>query len=499
VRFVGACRGNVVFSDRSQGYFDVTLMELQNIFRSSSKSVRRSSQFLPAFLVVAVLVLGPLAIAAYACGHGGGGHGGGGYGGSHGGGSSSGGHSGGGYGGWHGGGGHSSGTPTPTPTPTPSPNPTPQGPGAGSGSGTPLPGGSSGSGSGPSTNGGVGSGSDNGASNGNNAGGNAPASSTTPSSTTTKGKTTSPSGGVVTEKKSGSDGKKHSSQGKINGKSGSGSSGSGSSGNSGSRAGSGVDAIAASAKPTAGVAVAAAAAASKGDGSGSGSGSNDKSGSSDKNSNDTAQKRTTIARAVDGIPLAFRAALLLLIFATSILAVVSFRERRRATSVARVAMLDHLTGLANREGFDRQMAIEWQRALRHGRPLGMVFVDLDNFKSFNDTNGHVAGDRLLREVAAAITATSRGSDFTARLGGDEFVVVCPDTDESGLERLIERLRVEAAGMAVSLSIGAATKRDSDEAPDQLVHRADVAMYAAKGGRRRGAKSANPMLGSLRRG
>ncbi|MBJ7458466.1 MAG: GGDEF domain-containing protein [Thermoleophilaceae bacterium] len=214
---------------------------------------------------------------------------------------------------------------------------------------------------------------------------------------------------------------------------------------------------------------------------------------------DSPQRRATVARAVDGIPLAFRAALLLLIFATSILAVVSFRERRRAISTARVAQLDRLTGLANREGFDRQMAIEWQRALRHGRPLGMVFVDLDHFKAYNDTYGHVAGDRLLREVAAAITATARGSDFTARLGGDEFVVVCPETEEAGLDRLVERLRIEASGMAVSLSIGAAAMRGSDSSPDELVHRADVAMYAAKGGRRRDTKSANPMLGSLRRG
>jgi diguanylate cyclase (GGDEF)-like protein len=246
------------------------------------------------------------------------------------------------------------------------------------------------------------------------------------------------------------------------------------------------------------VALAVAAGASGSGGDSSGSSGADKNGSGDGNSSDSPRKRTTIARAVDGIPLAFRAALLLLIFATSILAVVSFRERRRATSVARVAMLDHLTGLANREGFDRQMAIEWQRALRHGRPLGMVFVDLDHFKSFNDTHGHVAGDRLLREVAAALTATARGSDFMARLGGDEFVVVAPDTDAAGLDRLVERLRVEASGMAVSLSIGAAGKLDSDNSPDELVHRADVAMYAAKGGRRRGAKSANPMLGSLRR-
>lgn len=210
------------------------------------------------------------------------------------------------------------------------------------------------------------------------------------------------------------------------------------------------------------------------------------------------RQRTVIARAVDGIPLVFRAALLALIFATSVLAVVSLRERRRATTASRVAQLDHLTGLANREGFDRQMAIEWSRAMRHGRPLGLVFVDLDRFKGFNDTHGHIAGDRLLREVAAAITATARASDFTARLGGDEFVVLCPDTDEAGLERMVERLRVEAAGMAVSISVGAASRRDDDVSSDQLVHRADVAMYAAKDGRRRGDRSTNPMLGSLRR-
>ena len=160
-----------------------------------------------------------------------------------------------------------------------------------------------------------------------------------------------------------------------------------------------------------------------------------------------------------------------------------------------------MTGLANREGFDRQMATEWQRAIRYDRPLGLVFVDLDHFKVYNDTHGHVAGDRLLREVAAAITATARGSDFTARLGGDEFVVLCPETDEEGVDRLVERLRVEASGMAVSLSIGAAQQaRRPTRVPTTSMHRADAAMYAAKGGGRRSAKSTgNPLLGSIRRG
>jgi diguanylate cyclase (GGDEF)-like protein len=239
-------------------------------------------------------------------------------------------------------------------------------------------------------------------------------------------------------------------------------------------------------------------------GSGDSNDKNSKSGANGKNGknaddSDSLKKRTTIARAVDGIPLGFRAALLALLFTTGLLSVVSWRERRRATNVARVAQLDHLTGLANREGFDRQMSTEWQRALRYGRPLGLVFVDLDHFKNFNDTHGHVAGDRLLRETAAAITATARGSDFTARLGGDEFVVLCPETDPDGLSRLVERLRVEASGMAVSLSIGYAHQLATDEGPDDLVHRADESMYRAKGGRRRSAASGNPMLGSMRRG
>ncbi len=220
---------------------------------------------------------------------------------------------------------------------------------------------------------------------------------------------------------------------------------------------------------------------------------------SEGSATDRVRERTTIARAVDGIPLGFRVALLTLLFATAVLAVVSWRERRRAENVARIALLDHLTGLSNREGFDRQMAIEWQRALRHDRPLGLVFVDLDHFKNFNDTHGHVAGDRLLREVAAAITTTSRGSDFTARLGGDEFVVLCPETDEAGLSKLVERLRVEASGMAVTLAIGSAHQLPTDEGPDDLMHRADAAMYRAKGGGRRSAKqTGNPMLGSIRR-
>jgi diguanylate cyclase (GGDEF)-like protein len=224
-----------------------------------------------------------------------------------------------------------------------------------------------------------------------------------------------------------------------------------------------------------------------------------KSGGDSDSEKSGVRRHAALARAVDGIPLVFRGALLGLIFATSMLAIFSFRERRRAMDVARVAQLDHLTGLANREGFDRQMGIEWHRALRYGRPLGMVFVDLDHFKTFNDTHGHVAGDRLLREIAAAINTTARGSDFTARLGGDEFVILCPETSPEGLARLSDRLKIEAAALPVGLSIGYAHQLPTDEQPEDLIHRADESMYRAKGGRRRSSGGGNPMLGSMRRG
>ena len=218
----------------------------------------------------------------------------------------------------------------------------------------------------------------------------------------------------------------------------------------------------------------------------------------DANANDL-RRKAAVSRAVDHVPLGFRLLLLLTMFAAAVLSVVSVRERRRAQSVARVAQLDYLTGLANREGFDRMLGQEWRRAVRYGRPLGLVFVDIDHFKAFNDSNGHLAGDRLLREVAAAISSTARGSDYTARLGGDEFVVLCPESSEEGLSTLAERLDRESGPLEVSLSIGHALQGPDDAGPEDLVARADAAMYRAKDAGRPKAASGNPMLRAMRRG
>lgn len=247
-----------------------------------------------------------------------------------------------------------------------------------------------------------------------------------------------------------------------------------------------------------------AAALRAADGSSTGTGQSnrgDKSESSksarEANANDLRSK-AAVSRAVDHVPLGFRLLLLGLMFAVAVLSVVSLRERRRAQSVARVAQLDYLTGLANREGFDRMLGQEWRRAVRYGRPLGLVFVDLDHFKAYNDSHGHLAGDRLLREVAAAINSTARGSDFTARLGGDEFVVLCPESSEQGLESLTRRLTSETAPLEVTLSIGYALQGPDDVGPEDIVARADAAMYRAKGAGRAKQSSGNPMLRAMRR-
>lgn len=470
-----------------------------NIFRSQRTPLRRGSQFLPALLTVALLVLGPLALVAYACSGGHGGSWGDGNGGS-----------------WargtHGGSGSTGGAPnTPAQPSTPSVPSAPSTPSTPSTPGTPTtpntpaepqqpstpsepaepstpqqpqtpdsPGsdstdGPNGNANNPPAEPSAG---EAGEGTGQAPAAPAPSAAETPAAPATGEQPAAPGGEVVEEPGSDASDDAGDQRGEKT---------------RSERTGAQVAGIASSLAAPINATIQPAVAVLGGD-----SGAKSERSSRTAKDADQLRERTTIARAVDGIPLIFRAALLLLIFASSVLAIVSLRERRRATAVARIALLDHLTGLSNREGFDRQMAIEWQRALRHDRPLGLVFVDLDDFKSFNDTFGHVAGDRLLREVSAAIVATARASDFTARLGGDEFVVICPDADDEGLARLVERLRVESAGMSVTLSIGAASRLETDQSSDDLVHRADIAMYSAKGGRRRGTSSTNPMLGSMRR-
>jgi len=151
---------------------------------------------------------------------------------------------------------------------------------------------------------------------------------------------------------------------------------------------------------------------------------------------------------------------------------------------------DGLTNLHNRRFFDERLATEVAFARRHGTRLGVLMLDIDHFKQVNDTHGHVAGDRVLMEVARAVATRVRAEDVVARYGGEELVVLVRDIPRPGIEVLAERLRaaVEAlrvphAGreLGVTVSIGAFVARPQrDTDPAALVAAADRLLYEAKG-------------------
>lgn len=157
-----------------------------------------------------------------------------------------------------------------------------------------------------------------------------------------------------------------------------------------------------------------------------------------------------------------------------------------------LAGVDGLTGLANRRSFDDRLAAEWRRALRSGAPLSMLLIDIDHFKQFNDSLGHMGGDKCLSAVARTIAESlQRSGDVAARYGGEEFVVILPDTDNEGAAMVAEKIRANVEERAirhptskvspvVTASIGVSTlyPRAYDRI-DKIVLQADTALYQAK--------------------
>ncbi|WP_116654060.1 GGDEF domain-containing protein [Pelagibacterium sediminicola] len=165
--------------------------------------------------------------------------------------------------------------------------------------------------------------------------------------------------------------------------------------------------------------------------------------------------------------------------------------QRDLDEVRKESMLDPLTKIANRKAFDEQLEAEIERTVASGKPLSLLVFDIDHFKAFNDTYGHLTGDQVLRLVAQVLKANLRGRDMSARFGGEEFVAILPETDLAGglnvgetiraavqSKELLKRSTNEKLGR-ITLSVGVATFR-SDDTAATLVERADKCLYAAKG-------------------
>ena len=153
------------------------------------------------------------------------------------------------------------------------------------------------------------------------------------------------------------------------------------------------------------------------------------------------------------------------------------------------ALRDPLTGAYNRKVFLDRLEGEFRFALRHKTALAIVMIDVDHFKDVNDTHGHVVGDAVLADVAAAIHPTIRGEDVFARYGGEEFVLLCRASDSAQTRVVAERIRELVAGrcletptgeVSVTVSLGiAALPEIAVDSPMNLVAEADGALYAAK--------------------
>jgi diguanylate cyclase (GGDEF)-like protein len=153
------------------------------------------------------------------------------------------------------------------------------------------------------------------------------------------------------------------------------------------------------------------------------------------------------------------------------------RVHEQAMALARVARTDALTGARNRRAWDEQLAVEVARASRDGAPLSVALLDLDHFKAFNDRFGHPAGDRLLREAAAAWQAAMRTVDVLARYGGEEFGVILPGCRPEVAVAIVDRLRaLTPYGETTSAGVAG---WDGTESAAALVARADRALYVAK--------------------
>lgn len=174
--------------------------------------------------------------------------------------------------------------------------------------------------------------------------------------------------------------------------------------------------------------------------------------------------------------------------------------RELSAQMASAMVTDELTGLHNRRFLQIRFAEELARARRHGRPLALLVLDLDSIKVCNDQHGHVVGDQVLVEVSELLRSQARGMDVVVRMGGDEFIILAPDTDRAGgaemAQRLLRSLRNKrfAGGKVGSLtaSVGVAVFPEDGDTVEELLRRADDAMYRAKRAGKDQVRTARPI-------
>jgi diguanylate cyclase (GGDEF)-like protein len=164
-----------------------------------------------------------------------------------------------------------------------------------------------------------------------------------------------------------------------------------------------------------------------------------------------------------------------------------------------LSVTDDLTSLYNSRYLNQVLRRETKRASRSGRPLSLLFIDLDGFKAVNDTHGHLFGSRALVEAAAVIRSSARETDVVARFGGDEFALILPDTGGEGAFAVGERIRDRLAAhiflsedrldIHLTASVGVATLPDVAASAEELMQAADKAMYAVKDSGKNGIQAA----------
>ena len=155
-----------------------------------------------------------------------------------------------------------------------------------------------------------------------------------------------------------------------------------------------------------------------------------------------------------------------------------------------LSIRDGLTGLFNHRHFQQNLSVEVKRSMRHGDSFSLIFLDVDNFKVYNDTNGHVAGDQILIDIGTMLKERLRNNDHAYRYGGEEFVLMLPDTSEEGAAILAEDIRKQIEShpfhnreaqplKKLTISAGVATFPKDGKTDREIIHSADTALYIAK--------------------